>query len=159
MTSYQKTVWDKLPQQFTRAKLFAVASDLNINLSSAASYIHSWTKRNMLEKLSRSLYKKTVDEFIEGKSTPYQYQYRPAKATQAMQTEESPTVAVPSSQIVNNATTRVSEEPDAVLTPMFALESATDDELLKELVKRGFSWGSMQKVVITTIPFDAYNVI
>lgn len=131
--SYQEEVYSLLPTQFTRKELIDLADSLNINLNSANSYLHCWTKRDLVKKISMGVYRKNSEKFIAGetKMIPIEVKTTPKPVEEPV-------------------------EDDVVLNDLF-VKTATDEELLRELVARGFEWALMQKTVVTRINFEDYK--
>ena len=127
-TSYQEEVYSLLSNRFSRKQLMSLGSELNLNLSSVNSYIHSWVHRGLIKKIKSGEYEKLSS-------------FTPAN----LNTLKSIPAPVPLEEKKEE-----NVETDVVLQD-FSIKSATDEELLQELVVRGFSWDSMQKIVVTNI--------
>lgn len=135
MTSYQKDVYDLLPTEFSRKQVLQLATDLNLYGTTAASYLHCWVKRKLISQTDRGLYRKNSETFYPGKSKEFE-------TLMAMPSETQTSKPV---------------EQDAVLQD-FSIKSATDDELLVELVARGYKWAMMFKTTVTEVKYDDYKI-
>lgn len=132
--SYQEEMYNLLSKRFSRKQMMSLGTELNLNLSSVSSYIHSWIHRGLIKKIKCGEYEKLTS-------------FTPVNLN-AIKSIPAP---VPLEE-------KKEEEPEAdVVLEGFSVKAATDTELLQELVSRGFSWDNMQKTTVIEFPFNQFT--